>query len=173
MIADPRLVMTIDRMTEDDIQAVHEIERQSFPTVWRVEAYANELRKPVGCYLVARQEDRVIGFTGMWLVRDEAHIATLAVTPTCRRRGIGSRLMFALIHEAVRRGATHMTLEVRESNLAARRLYEGLGFEVVARIGHYYLDTGEDALVMWVRDIHKGAYRARLEQIEQERDSPR
>lgn len=173
MIAGPRLAATIDRMTEDDIQAVSEIERQSFPTVWRVEAYASELRKSSSCYLVARWEDRVIGFTGMWLVRDEAHIATLAVEPACRGRGVGSQLMVALVHEAIRRGATCMTLEVRERNLAAQRLYEGFGFEVIARIGHYYLDTGEDALVMWVRGIHKRAYRAKLEQIEERVGSPR
>lgn len=167
MIAGPRLAATIERMAEEDIPAVSEIERQSFPTVWRVEAYAKELRNATACYLVARWEDRVIGFTGMWLVREEAHVATLAVDPACRRRGVGRQLMVALVREAIQRGATCMTLEVRERNLAAQRLYEGFGFEVIARIGHYYLDTGEDALVMWVRDIHKRAYRAKLEQIEE------
>ena len=123
MIAGPRSVATIERMTEGDIQAVSEIERQSFPTVWRVEAYAKELSNPSSCYLVARWEGRVIGFGGMWLVR--------------------------------------------EGNLAAQQLYDGFGFEVIARIGHYYLDTGEDALVMRLRDMHKREYRSRLQQIEE------
>jgi len=167
VIAGPRSVATIERMTEGDIQAVSEIERQSFPTVWRVEAYAKELSNPSSCYLVARWEGRVIGFGGMWLVREEAHVATLAVEPVCRRRGVGNQLMVALVREAIRRGATCMVLEVREGNLAAQQLYDGFGFEVIARIGHYYLDTGEDALVMRLRDMHKREYRSRLQQIEE------
>jgi ribosomal-protein-alanine N-acetyltransferase len=165
MIAGPSLAASIERMTEDDIPLVREIERQSFPTVWRAEAYTNELRNPSGCYLVGRWEGRVIGFIGMWLIREEAHIATLAVDPPFRRRGLGRQLLIALIREAVRRGATRMTLEVREGNQAARRLYEGFGFEVIARIGRYYADTGEDAVVMWVHGIHKRSYMAKLAQM--------
>jgi ribosomal-protein-alanine N-acetyltransferase len=167
MIAGPPMAVTIDGMAEEDIPAVREIERQSFPTVWRAEAYAIELRNPSGCYLVARWQGRVIGFAGMWLIREEGHIATLAVDPAVRRRGVGRQLLIALIRQAIGRGATRMTLEVRESNQAARVLYDRFGFEVVAHIARYYADTGEDAVVMWLHGIHKPAYRARLEQLEQ------
>jgi ribosomal-protein-alanine N-acetyltransferase len=171
MITHAHLPVTIEPMTEDDLAAVSEIERQSFPTVWRTDAYLKELRNPTSHYRVARWEGRVIGFAGMWMSHEEAHIATLAVEPTYRRRGVARRLMFTLLREAVRRGAASVTLEVREGNEAAQRLYESLGFETVARIGHYYLDTGEDALVMWVHGVDKPAYRAKLTQAEEKLSS--
>ena len=172
MIARSRLLVDIAAMAEDDIPVVSEIERRSFPTVWRTDAYLKELSNPASCYLVARWESRVIGFAGMWMAHDEAHIATLAVEPAYRGRGVARRLLIALLREAVRRGAAAVTLEVRESNQAAQGLYESLGFEVVARIGHYYMDTGEDALVMWVHGVDKPAYRAQLARAAEELASP-
>jgi ribosomal-protein-alanine N-acetyltransferase len=171
MIARSRLAVAIGAMAEEDIPTVSEIERQSFPTVWRTDAYLKELRNPASCYLVARWETRVVGFAGMWMSQDEAHIATLAVEPAYRRRGIGRQLLVALLWEAIRRGAASVTLEVREGNHAAQRLYESFSFQTVARIGHYYMDTGEDALVMWAHGVDKPAYRAQLTRAAQELSS--
>lgn len=113
-----------------------------------MESYLRDLRNRNSLYLVARRNGEVVGYAGMWLIGDEAHISTLAVHPSCRRRGLGRRLLSYLLEAAEERGAREVTLEVREANSAARALYEQFGFKSRGLIPHYYGDTGEDALVM-------------------------
>jgi len=145
--------LSITPMTHQDLDRVVAIERQSFPTSWRREAYQRELLNTNTRYLVARVGKRVVGFAGMWVIAAEGHITTLAVEPEYRRRGIGERLLSALLEAAEDMGATRVTLEVRESNTIARALYEKYGFEVVAYLRGYYPDTGEDAVVMWLNPL--------------------
>jgi len=140
-------------MTREDIERVTAIERESFPTVWRRDAYERELLNVNARYLVAKLGDQVVGYAGMWAIMDEAHITTLAVAADCRRRGIGERLLVALLEAAEDAGAKVVTLEVRESNAVARRMYEKYGFEAVAYMRTYYHDTGEDAVVMWLNPL--------------------
>ena len=99
-------------------------------------------------YLVARIGDEVAGYGGMWLMVDEGHIITFAVHPDWRRQKIGERLLLAFLDLARDRGAHEATLEVRLSNLPARRLYEKFGFRPVGLRPRYYSDNGEDALIM-------------------------
>jgi len=107
----------------------------------------------------------VAGFAGMWIVFDEAHITTIGVDPLYRGRGFGELLLLALIDEAVRRGATWLTLEVRVSNGVAQGLYRKYGFAVQGTRRRYYSDNGEDAYVMWSRSLRDPAYLARIEDL--------
>ena len=108
-------------------------------------------------YLGARDGGRLIGFGGIWLMVDEAHITTFAVHPAWRRRHIGERLLAALLELAVRRHAREATLEVRLSNLAARKLYEKYGFRPVGVRPRYYSDDNEDALIMTTEPLEEVA----------------
>jgi ribosomal-protein-alanine N-acetyltransferase len=156
-------------MTVDDLAAVHVIERVSFTTPWPPHAYRSEIESNrLASYLVARAAGQVVGYGGVWLMVDEAHITTFAVHPGWRRRGIGDRLLLALLDVAVRRGAREATLEVRLSNLPARRLYEKFGFRPGGLRPRYYTDDNEDALIMTTSPLVTPAMQERLARLRAE-----
>jgi len=141
---------SIRPMELDDLPQVLEIERRSFPTPWSEKAFRGELTvNAYAYYIVAETDGRVVGYAGMWVIMDEAHVTNIAVHPDYRRSGVGRRLLEALIERAADRGCDRMTLEVRKSNHAAQQLY--LSFDFVPRgiRRGYYTDTNEDAIVMW------------------------
>lgn len=141
-------------MTVQDIPAILEIERRSFATPWPRDAYTHELdHNRTAVYVVARQDEAAVGYAGMWVVMDEAHITTIAVDPPLRGLGIGERLLIGLIDRAIERGARWIQLEVRQSNMVAQRLYHKYGFREVGIRRHYYSDNGEDAVVMWTGNL--------------------
>jgi ribosomal-protein-alanine N-acetyltransferase len=147
----------VEAMRIDDVPAVHEIERLSFATPWPAYAFEQELRgNRLARYVVARAGERVVGFAGVWLMVDEAHITTFGVHPDWRRQGIGRQLLLNLIDLGRTLKARRMTLEVRVSNEEAQGLYRAFGFEVVGRRPRYYTDDGEDALVMTTPDLDDG-----------------
>jgi ribosomal-protein-alanine N-acetyltransferase len=132
-----------------DLPAVHEIEHASFRTPWPDDAYRSEIvGNRLASYLVVRAGDDVVAYGGIWLMVDEAHVTTFAVAPAWRRRRVGETLLLALLDLAIARHAREATLEVRLSNLPARRLYEKFGFRPVGLRPRYYSDNGEDALIM-------------------------
>jgi len=104
----------------------------------------------------------VLGYVGTWLLAEEAHIVAIAVAQPYRRRGIGEFLLMGAIEEAIRRRAGSITLEVRVSNTPAQRLYEKYGFTVVGRRKGYYLDNGEDALLMTLLSPSSPSYQERF-----------
>jgi len=133
-----------------DIDDILTIEHQSFPTPWSRMAYHRELVvNDYATYLVGRLNNHIVSYGGMWVVLDEAHVTNIAVRPDHRRSGLGRLTMLALEAKALELGASRMTLEVRASNLEARRLYEGLGYRGTGVRRNYYSDTHEDAIVMW------------------------
>lgn len=148
-----RSELSIEPMILADLDAVVSIDQSSFPSPWRPAAFATELGNRAAYYLVARVRGELVGFAGAWVKMGECHVTTLAVAPSCRRRGIGARLLEALLQEAVLRGAEHAALEVRESNAAARALYAGFGFRESAVWRDYYTDASENAIVMWADDL--------------------
>jgi ribosomal-protein-alanine N-acetyltransferase len=132
------------------------IEQQAQPRPWTVGQFRAELEQPTRRYLVALSDDgRVLGYGGVLVAVDEAHVTTLGVDPAARRQGIASGLLRGLLAEAIARGATAATLEVRASNVAAQRLYGGFGFTPVGVRPRYYADSGEDAIIMWATDIDR------------------
>jgi ribosomal-protein-alanine N-acetyltransferase len=171
MVARPRLSPRIDAMGLGDLDAVQEIERRSFRTPWPAHAYRTELEtNRLATYLVARLDDRVVGYGGMWLMVDEAHVTTFAVDPDYRRRRIGERLLLALLDLAASRNAREATLEVRLSNLAARKLYEKYGFRPVGLRPRYYSDDNEDALIMTTEPLTEPAMRDRISRLREALD---
>ena len=152
--------VVVGPMRMDDVAAVHEIERLSFSTPWPAHAFEQELRgNRLARYVVARAGDRLVGFAGVWLMVDEAHITTFGVHPDWRRQGIGRQLLLALVDLSTEIGARRMTLEVRVSNTPAQALYRAFGFDVAGRRPHYYTDDGEDALVMTTPELRDPAMR--------------
>jgi ribosomal-protein-alanine N-acetyltransferase len=169
MVARPPLRVAIAAMRVEDIPAVHAIERASFPVPWPSYAFRQELEtNRLARYLVVRAGDGIVGYGGLWLLVDEAHITTFAVLPGWRRQSIGARLLLALLDLAVELGASVATLEVRISNLDARRLYERFGFRPVGVRPHYYSDNAEDALIMTTEELASRAMRARVEGLRAE-----
>jgi [ribosomal protein S18]-alanine N-acetyltransferase len=155
MISPPSSTFHVDLepMERRHVSEVVRIEQACFPSHWPESAFHNELANRCARYLVAKSDGRCIGFAGMWVIMDEAHITTLGVLPEFRRNKIGERLLVGLLEIARSLGARRATLEVRTSNEAAIRLYEKYGFVTAALRRKYYPDTGEDALVMWVNDL--------------------
>jgi ribosomal-protein-alanine N-acetyltransferase len=121
-------------------------------------------------YLVARVDGAMVAYGGMWLMVDEAHITTFAVHPAWRRQRIGERLLLAFLDLARDRHAREATLEVRLSNLPARRLYEKYGFRPVGVRPRYYSDNNEDALIMTTDPLGDAAWRERLARLRAELD---
>lgn len=161
------LPLIVEPMRLSDIGDVHEIERLSFATPWPPYAFEQELTgNRLARYVVARSGvggvDRIVGFAGIWLMVDEAHVTTFGVHPDWRRRGVGRRLLLSLLELARVMRAARMTLEVRVSNRAAQALYAGFGFNVAGERRGYYTDDGEDALVMTTPELRGPAMHAVL-----------
>jgi ribosomal-protein-alanine N-acetyltransferase len=166
MVARPPLKLLIEAMRLEDLDEVQAIEQASFSTPWPSNAYRSELMtNRLASYLVARIDGRIVGYGGMWLMVDEAHITTFAVHPGWRRQRIGERLLLAFLDLARDRHAREATLEVRLSNLPARRLYEKYGFRPVGLRPRYYSDNNEDALIMTTEPLADPRLRARIERL--------
>ena len=151
--------VTIRRMRPSDIEHVSRIERQSFSTAWNANAYVTELSNPAAIYLIVTANDAIIGYGGLWVIMDEAHITTVAVVPEWRGARVGERLLSEMLATARREGATRATLEVRSSNEPAQRLYKRYGFIKAAVRKAYYADNREDADVLWLNDMDNPDWR--------------
>lgn len=145
----------IEPMKEEDLPSVMAIEKDSFPVPWSESSFLYELKKnkDVSSLMVARINDLLVGYVCYWLIYKEIHIMNLAVHQAFRRQGIGEALIRTVLKEARSRGGERATLEVRQSNIPAIRLYEKLGFKVIAIRRDYYDVPREDALVMWLYDL--------------------
>ena len=186
MRADP---IAVAPMIPDDLDEVMRLERQCFTDPWSRHMYLSDLTtNEAATYLVVRHGDAgtrgrgeaqavedglavspslhvaaspILAYGGLWLLLDEAHIATVASHPDWRGCGLGQWLMLALLDAAMARGAASSTLEVRAGNLPARHLYEKLGYEVTGVRKRYYRD-GEDGLIMTTPPLAGTAMQARL-----------
>ncbi|MBC7327697.1 ribosomal protein S18-alanine N-acetyltransferase [bacterium] len=143
----------IERMRFTHIKQVTEVEKRSFSNVWPWGAFFSELFNKRAYYVVATINNKVVGFAGMWVVNDEAHITTIAVDPEWRGQKIGERLLLHLLLEARRKGAEYAILEVRVSNTIAQNLYHKYNFKIVYTRKAYYSDNNEDAFVMRLDDL--------------------
>ncbi|MDP4164307.1 MAG: ribosomal protein S18-alanine N-acetyltransferase [Bacillota bacterium] len=144
-------MLTFRFMEEQDIDQIVEIEHISFATPWSKEAFYNELyQNQFALYIVLEEQEKIIGYCGVWVVVDEAHVTNVAVLPEYRGRKLGEALMIKLMEVARQRGAKTMTLEVRVSNHVAQSLYRKMGFQNGGIRKNYYTDNQEDGLVMWV-----------------------
>ena len=156
-------MVTIRDAALTDLAAIAALEVEMYDHPWSRAIINDELRQTNRVYLVVEDDDRIVGFGGAMFVMEDAHITTLGIAPTHRRRGLGSRLLLTLIERALDHGSRNMTLEVRESNVDAQLLYEGFGFSEAGKRYNYYRD--EDAVVMWALDIDADDYQQRLDVI--------
>ena len=141
--------------TEAQIDDVLVIEEAAFTSPWTRAMYLAELENHgvSFCFLARDDDGRAVGFCSVWRVADELHINNLAVLPEVRRRGIGSALLEHVLRHGADSGAQRATLEVRQSNDAARILYERFGFTVAGVRRGYYSKPVEDALVLWRENL--------------------
>ncbi|MDE2848338.1 MAG: ribosomal protein S18-alanine N-acetyltransferase [Gemmatimonadota bacterium] len=138
----------IGKMDRSHVSQVLEIERACYPAPWSESAFHHEITSGTSVALVAKDAESVTGFLVGWIAADQVHVANIAVAAGYRRRCVGTGMMVRLLEEAVRRGCTSSSLEVRESNLAARSMYSRLGYHAVALRKSYYSSPAEDAVVM-------------------------
>lgn len=156
-------------MRLEDIPRVHEIDLLSFSLPWPEKSFTYELtQNPSAQVLVAEfiQPDAgvvIIGMSVVWIIVDEAHIATIAIHPEFRGRGFGKSLFTETLRQSIKRGALLATLEVRRSNLVAQQMYRKFGFKIAGVRPQYYRDNNEDAVIMTVDELGLG-YLAWLDQ---------
>ena len=141
----------ISLMTEDDIDEVLNISALSLKESWSRDSFFNELSNPVAKYLIAKVDDKVVGFAGIWTVLDEGQITNIAVHSDFRNSKVGSALVEGLISNLNEWKLNSMTLEVRKSNIPAQNLYKKYGFKEEGLRKRYYSDNNEDAIIMWYR----------------------
>jgi ribosomal-protein-alanine N-acetyltransferase len=141
--------ISITPVVTADLGAVAAIERAAFSDPWSERSFRDALSQAAIYFVAARSDDGgVLGYVVAWFVADEGQIANLAVAPVGWGKGIGRALLTAALGEAIARGATDVYLEVRDSNLRARRLYGSCGFKEVGRRRGYYRLPVEDAIVL-------------------------
>ena len=147
----------IDHMQESDLPAVMEIERSSFSCPWEEASFREGLRQAnhYVYFLVARHYQNPIAFINFWIAEDDAHIANFAVSPDYRNRGVGKYLFAESLVHIRKLGGTHVSLEVRVSNIPAQYLYRQFGFRIVATREKYYIDNREDAYVFELLNLGK------------------
>lgn len=138
----------ISRMTVSDLNEIEDILFSDFDDFWNINTFKSELLNPNSKYIVAKINNKIVGYAGIWKAVDDVHITNIVTTKNLRRQNIGSILLSNLIEMAkAENGITSITLEVNCNNLPAKKLYEKSGFEVVGLRKKYYNNT-DDAIIM-------------------------
>ncbi len=154
-------------MRRRHLRSVLRIESQVYPRPWSLSLFLSELAlRTSRWYLVARVDAAVVGYAGLMFTGDDADVTTIAVDPAWHRAKIGTRLLAELAATARHRNARNLTLEVRVTNLGAQALYEQFGFVAAGVRKNYYVETNEDAVVMWAEHIDEPSYAERLAALE-------
>ncbi|MBN1536626.1 MAG: ribosomal protein S18-alanine N-acetyltransferase [Anaerolineales bacterium] len=158
-VSKPPATVSIRYMRLSDLEQVQAIDRISFSLPWPSNAFHYELMENKNSLPMIAEFDQsnenklVVATIILWIVMDEAHIATLAVHPDYRRLGIAQKLLATALLEAIQKGAHQATLEVRSGNQEAQSLYHRFGFKIVGRRPRYYKDNYEDAVIMTRNDM--------------------
>ena len=146
--------LVVRKMTIEDVPAAHAIDVSSFTLPWPERSFRFEVTdNPAARCWVAEMDNRLVGLLVLWMIVDEAHIASLATHPEFRRQGIAKQLLVKALDIAYAEGARTAFLEVRATNGAARRMYQKFGFEEVGRRERYYKDNNEDAILMTLKRL--------------------
>lgn len=140
-------------MERPDVERVVAIERAAFPGPWSERVFSEEVDADGRVWLVAEVDGRVVGFAGLMLVAEEAHVLNMGVDPEWWGLGVGKVLLAELMRRGVALGARRFTLEVAQDNLRARALYREAGFRRRGVRPGYYDESGQDALVLWTGDL--------------------
>lgn len=138
-------------MEENDTTEVAAIEKEVFSMPWSKQAFSDALQDTKALYLVAEENDRIVGYCGVYNIVGEGDITNVAVAESERGRGIAGKMLTGLLEEGSAHGIEAFTLEVRSSNAPAIHLYEKLGFVTEGIRKNFYEKPTEDALIMWKR----------------------
>ncbi len=141
-------MIDIETMGAAHVARVAQLEQQCFSNPWSERSIASEMENDLSYWLVAVEDGNVVGYVGSQTVMGESDMMNLAVDPAARRKGVAQALVNALVEGLRQQGSRCLTLEVRQSNLPARRLYEKLGFVTVGRRHNYYFHPREDGLIL-------------------------
>ena len=141
----------VRKMEKSDLAAVAGLEQECFSVPWSEKALEQSLNSRDTLFCVCEEAGQIVGYVGMYLAYPEGDIANVAVRKSCRRRGYAQALLTCLFAEAKKLGVTEYTLEVRESNEAAIRLYEKMGFTIEGKRKNFYDQPKENALILWKR----------------------
>ena len=161
-----RDLITVEPMRRANLDEVIAIEQSVFSAPWSRALYGEELSiTDTRRYLVALERRRVVGYVGLMMILDEAHVTTIAVDTSHQGRGIGKLLLYRVLVDAVALGASCATLEVRVTNSHAQALYHQFGFVPAGIRSNYYADIHEDGLVMWAYDLGVTESRLRLDSV--------
>lgn len=144
-------MLQIDDMRMEDLEQVSRLEALCFTMPWSIKSFEEILHRTDAVYVTAREEEKIVGYCGAYVILDEADINQVAVEPSCRNKGIGRKMMEVLLQKLEKAGADAVTLEVRKSNEAAIALYESLGFATEGIRKNFYERPVEDGLIMWKR----------------------
>ena len=154
-------------MRRRHLRGVLRIENQVYPRPWSLGLFMSELALRSGrIYLVARIGQTVVGYAGVMVVGHEGHVTTIAVDPRWHRAKIGTRLLLHATRQSIAADVSALTLEVRMSNSGAQAMYRRFGYAPAGVRRGYYVETGEDAMVMWAHDVDTPEYGLRLDAIE-------
>ena len=147
--------MIVRHMTVEDVPEVVEIDRSSFSLPWTERSFRYEVTENAAarCWVTENEDRRVAAMLVLWLILDEAHIATIATHPQYRRRGIARQMLVEALRSARAEGAQSALLEVRAHHIVAQKIYHDLGFVDVGQRLKYYRDNGEDAILMTLNPL--------------------
>ena len=141
--------MELQPLSREHIDGIMEIENDSFSIPWSRGSMEKELENKLAIYIVAMEDDKVVGYAGMWHVVTEGHITNIAVHKDYRGKGVGQALVKGLIDIAKEKEMIGVTLEGRPSNETALHIYKKYGFKLSGVRKEYYDDNKEDAYIMW------------------------
>lgn len=146
-------MIDIRLMNDADVEQVAKIEKEIFSKPWSAKSFLDSLNSDNTLYVVAQENDVVVGYCGMYMSYGEGNITNVAVSPGFRRQGIAKKTLDYILKLAVENGITDVTLEVRETNVPAIRMYEQLGFEDAGIRKNFYEKPKENALIMWKHNL--------------------
>ena len=165
----------IKPLTPTEVFEVVALDQMCLGGLWQKEAYLREIDSDKSTLLALHLSEselnmrtKIIGMACLWSIVDEAHITLLAIHPDYRRQGLGQLLLFELLEDAIARKLAWATLEVNENNLAAVNLYQKYGFQIAGKRKNYYQPAGDDALVLWLKNIQQNDFKTKLAQWQQQ-----
>lgn len=167
------MIIEIRPVTPEKIPEIVALDRVCLGGLWTASAYLREIESSrstlLALYLKSSKQEpaTAIGIACLWAIVDEAHLTLLAIAPNHRRQGLGKLLLLTLLKDAIARKLEWATLEVNVSNTKAIDLYQKIGFQMVGTRKGYYQPAGDDAAVLWLKDIQQREFNSQLARWEQ------
>lgn len=141
----------IRKMTINDVESVYGLEVECFERPWSLQSIEKEVENNNSLFCVCEKDGNIVGYAGMYYVCGEGDITNVAITKNYRGKGLGNELLTEMFRIANENNIFEFTLEVRETNIIARNLYEKLGFKVEGVRKNFYDDPVENGIIMWKR----------------------